>query len=107
MEQLIGKTAIITGANSGIGLEAAKVFADRGAQIVMAVRDTQKGEAARDLILTTNKEAAISVMKLDLADLASVHEFADRFKEQHDSLNLLINNAGVMTPPYSKTKDGF
>ena len=107
MEQLTGKIAIITGANSGIGLEAAKVFADRGAQIVMAVRDTAKGEAARDLILNTNKEASINVMKLDLSDLSSVQAFADSFKSQYDSLDLLINNAGVMTPPYSKTKDGF
>ena len=107
MEQLTGKTAIITGANSGIGLEAAKVFANHGAQIIMAVRDTEKGEAARHLILNDNKEASISVMKLDLADLASVRAFADSFKRQHNSLDLLINNAGVMTPPYAKTKDGF
>lgn len=107
MKQLTGKTAIITGANSGIGLEAAKVFADRGAQVVMAVRDTAKGEAARDLILNTNKEALVTVMKLDLADLASVRVFVESFKTHHDSLDLLINNAGVMTPPYSKTKDGF
>lgn len=107
MEQLTGKTAIITGANSGIGLEAAKVLAERGATIVMAVRDTEKGEAARQLILNDNKEASLSVMKLDLADLSSVRTFADSFKRQHNSLDLLINNAGVMTPPYSKTKDGF
>ncbi len=107
MKQLIGKTAIITGANSGIGLEAAKVFADRGAQIIMAVRNLEKGEAARDSILDMNKEALITLMKLDLADLASVRAFAESFKNQYDSLDLLINNAGVMTPPYSKTKDGF
>ncbi|TWT05318.1 SDR family NAD(P)-dependent oxidoreductase [Planococcus sp. CPCC 101016] len=107
MEQLTGKTAIITGANSGIGLEAAKVFADRGAKIIMAVRDTAKGEAARDLILSTKQEAFITVMKLDLADLANVRKFAESFKDKYDSLDLLINNAGVMTPPYSKTKDGF
>ena len=107
MKQLTGKTAIITGANSGIGLEAAKVFAGRGARVIMAVRDTEKGEAARNFILNDNKEASISIMKLDLADLASVRTFADSFKSQYDSLHLLINNAGVMTPPYSKTKDGF
>ncbi|EIM06964.1 short chain dehydrogenase [Planococcus antarcticus DSM 14505] len=107
MKQLIGKTAIITGANSGIGFEAAKVFADRGAQIIMAIRDTAKGEAARDLIIATNKDALVTVMKLDLADLASVRAFAENVKNQHSSLDLLINNAGVMTPPYSKTEDGF
>lgn len=107
MKQLTGKTAIITGANSGIGLEAAKVFADRGAQVIMAVRNIEKGETARKLIIDTNKKALVTVMKLDLADLASVRVFAESFKSQHNSLDLLINNAGVMTPPYSKTKDGF
>ncbi|MDQ0428675.1 NAD(P)-dependent dehydrogenase (short-subunit alcohol dehydrogenase family) [Planomicrobium stackebrandtii] len=107
MKQLTGKTAIITGANSGIGLEAAKAFAERGAHVIMAVRNTRKGDAARDLIIDTNKDALVTVMKLDLADLASVRVFAESFKSQHKSLDLLINNAGVMTPPYSKTKDGF
>lgn len=107
MKQLTGKTAIVTGANSGIGLEASKVFASLGAQIIMAVRDLEKGKAARELILDVDKDALVTVMKLDLADLASVHAFAESFKSKHDSLDLLVNNAGVMTPPYSKTKDGF
>ncbi|ANU26159.1 oxidoreductase [Planococcus versutus] len=107
MKQLTGKTAIITGANSGIGLEAATVFADRGAQIIMAVRNLEKGKAARNSILDANSAALVTVIKLDLADLASVRSFAESFTNQYDSLDLLINNAGVMTPPYSKTKDGF
>ncbi|ALS79480.1 MULTISPECIES: oxidoreductase [Planococcus] len=107
MKQLTGKTAIVTGANSGIGLEASKVFSGLGAQIIMAVRDLEKGKAARELILDVDKDALVTVMKLDLADLASVHAFVESFKNKHDSLDLLINNAGVMTPPYSKTKDGF
>lgn len=107
LKQLTGKTAIITGANSGIGLETAKVFAGRGAHIVMAVRNIEKGQHARDLILQNDYEARVSVMKLDLADLASVRSFAENFQQHYDSLDLLINNAGILTPPYSKTKDGF
>ncbi|MGI2329017.1 oxidoreductase [Planococcus sp. YIM B11945] len=109
MEQknLSGKTAIVTGGNSGIGLEAAKVFAERGARVVLAVRNTEKGQAAREDILAENNTAQIEIMKLDLAELASVRAFAEQFMSRFDSLDLLINNAGVMTPPYSKTKDGF
>jgi len=104
---LSGKTCIITGANSGIGLEAAKVLAKKGAQVVMAVRNVEKGYAARETILKMHKNAELEVMKLDLADLASVRAFAKDFSSRYDSLDLLLNNAGVMTPPYSKTKDGF
>jgi len=106
-DSLIGKTAVITGANSGIGLEAAKVLAQKGARVVMAVRNEEKGDAARDALLKNHNHADIQVMKLDLADLASVRAFADEFSSQYASLDLLLNNAGVMTPPYSKTKDGF
>lgn len=106
-ETLTGKTAIITGANSGIGLEAAKDFAKNGAYVVMAVRNIEKGEQARQTILQQYPQAEIEVMGLDLADLSSVREFANRFTSKHNSLHFLINNAGVMVPPYSKTKDGF
>jgi NAD(P)-dependent dehydrogenase (short-subunit alcohol dehydrogenase family) len=107
IESLTGKIAIITGANSGIGLEAAKVLAQKGAQVVMAVRNEEKGLAARASILKEHKNAELQVMKLDLADLASVRAFANDFSSRYASLDLLLNNAGVMTPPYSKTKDGF
>ncbi len=107
MKQLTGKNAIITGANSGIGLEAAKVFAGRGAHIIMAVRNVDKGQAAREMILAENNDALVTVMKMDLADLESVRAFTDTYTQKYDSLSLLINNAGVMTPPYSQTKDGF
>jgi NAD(P)-dependent dehydrogenase (short-subunit alcohol dehydrogenase family) len=105
--RLTGKTAIVTGGNSGIGLEAAKVFAQQGAKVILAVRNMEKGQAARNDILNGQPKAHVEVMKLDLADLATVRSFADHFKGQYDSLDLLINNAGVMTPPLSKTKDGF
>lgn len=106
-QDLIGKTSIVTGANSGIGLEAAIILANRGAQVILAVRNQQKGEAAVASIKAENNKAKVEVMKLDLSDLSSVHSFAEKFIERFNSLDLLINNAGVMVPPYEKTKDGF
>lgn len=107
LDTITGKTSIVTGANSGIGLEAAKVLAQSGARVIMAVRNEEKGNAARNAILKDHKNAAVEVMKLDLADLASVRAFANDFSSKYASLDLLLNNAGVMTPPYAKTKDGF
>lgn len=106
-QDLVEKTIIITGANSGIGLEAAKIFSSRGAQVILAVRNQQKGEAAVASILSDNNNAKVEVMSLDLADLKSVRNFVLAFTGRFDSLDLLINNAGVMIPPYEKTKDGF
>lgn len=108
MEQnLSGKTAIITGANSGIGLEAAKVLAGKGFQIILAVRNELKGAAARKEILAFHPGGIISIRLLDVADLASVRSFAEGILHDFNSLDLLINNAGVMIPPFTKTKDGF
>lgn len=104
---LAGKTAVITGANSGIGLEAAKILAGKGALVVMAVRNIEKGNQARDAILQIHSQAKVEVMKIDLADLESIRAFAESFAMKFESLDLLINNAGVMVPPHSKTKDGF
>ncbi|MGM0898275.1 MAG: oxidoreductase [Bacillota bacterium] len=101
------KTAIITGANSGLGLETAKVFTRLGARVILAVRDIEKGKAAEQEIAEESPQAIVEVMKLDLSDLDSVRDFAETFISRFDSLDLLINNAGVMTPPYAKTKDGF
>jgi NAD(P)-dependent dehydrogenase (short-subunit alcohol dehydrogenase family) len=104
---LTGKTAIITGANSGLGLETAKSFARLDAQVILAVRDLEKGQAAKQEITEETPWATVEVMKLDLSDLDSVRAFAETVISRFDSLDLLINNAGVMTPPYAKTKDGF
>ena len=104
---MTGKTAIITGANSGLGLETAKTFARLGARIILAVRNLDKGQTAKQEILDESPEATIDVMQLDLSDLESVRAFAETFTSRFDSLDLLVNNAGVMTPPYAKTKDGF
>ncbi|WP_434401630.1 oxidoreductase [Planococcus sp. 11815] len=104
---LTKKRVVITGANSGLGLETAKHFARLGERVILAVRDLEKGQAAEQEIREESPEATIEVMQLDLSDLESVRTFAETFISRFDSLDLLINNAGVMTPPYAKTKDGF
>lgn len=102
-----GKTVIITGANSGIGFETVKKLSRNGANVILAVRNVQKGEEAVASILKENANASVEVMKLDLANLANIREFVESFISRYKSLDILINNAGVMVPPYSKTKDGF
>lgn len=102
-----GKVVIVTGASSGIGLEAAKALAGKNAEIIIAVRNMEKGKTAADNIKNTHKNAKVKLMNLDLAELNSVRSFAAAFKEKYNRLDLLLNNAGVMMPPYSKTKDGF
>jgi len=99
LPSLDGRTAIVTGSNSGIGLAAARELARSGARVVMAVRNTEKGEAA-----ASGLEGTVEVRELDLADLSSVREFASGFDGDVD---LLINNAGVMAVPESRTADGF
>jgi len=102
-----GRTAVVTGANSGLGLVVARELARAGADVVVACRDTGKGEAAADSIRGDVPGASVSVEELDLASLASVRAFAERFATEHDGLDLLINNAGVMAPPQRQTADGF
>ncbi|WP_147534380.1 oxidoreductase [Bacillus marasmi] len=101
------KIVVITGANSGLGLETAKYFVSTGNVVVMAVRDIKKGEAAKNELLQLFPQAKVDVIYLDLAKLTTVHHFADAFSKKYDSLDLLINNAGVMIPPFSKTEEGF
>jgi len=107
MADQTGRVAIVTGSNSGIGLEAARELTRKGATVILACRDAAKGEQAAETIRADDPAGTVAVMKLDLADLASVHTFAAAFAEQHDRLDLLINNAGVMMPPASTTADGF
>ncbi|RMG33977.1 MAG: SDR family NAD(P)-dependent oxidoreductase [Methanobacteriota archaeon] len=102
-----GRVAIVTGASSGIGYETARILANKGAHVILAVRNPEKGERALERIKLQNANARVRVMVLDLANLASVREFAEEFKRRFERLDLLINNAGVMIPPYSKTADGF
>ncbi|NUR99482.1 MAG: SDR family oxidoreductase [Kribbellaceae bacterium] len=103
-----GKLVVVTGANSGTGKEAAKRLAAAGARVVMAVRTPSKGEAARAEILAEHPDAQLEVRRIDLADLASVQEFAEQLSADESHLDVLVNNAGVMTPPTRlTTKDGF
>jgi NAD(P)-dependent dehydrogenase (short-subunit alcohol dehydrogenase family) len=102
-----GKVVVVTGSSSGLGYETAKVLADKNATVIVAVRNEVKGNVAVEKIKLQNPNANIQVMLLDLANLESVHNFAENFKKKFEKLDLLINNAGVMIPPYTKTKDGF
>ena len=104
---LKGKEVIVTGGSSGIGLEAAKVLAVKGAAVTLAVRNVAKAKRTIEKFRSENPDAAMTVMHLDLADLISIKDFADQYRSIHDHLHILINNAGVMIPPYRKTKDGF
>jgi NAD(P)-dependent dehydrogenase (short-subunit alcohol dehydrogenase family) len=102
-----GRTAVVTGANSGLGLVTARELARAGARVVLACRNLAKGEAARRQIEAAAPGAPLELEELDLSSLDSVRAFAGRYRERHDSLDLLINNAGVMAPPRGRTADGF
>jgi NAD(P)-dependent dehydrogenase (short-subunit alcohol dehydrogenase family) len=102
-----GRVALVTGANSGIGLETARVLAARGAQVVLACRDAERARRARDRLEWELGDCSLEVLALDLADLASVRHAAATFLTGHARLDLLINNAGVMGVPYRQTADGF
>jgi len=102
-----GRVAIVTGSNTGLGYDTARVLAARGASVVMAVRDTAKGEAAADRIRKLSPGAVVAVHKLDLGSLASVRTAGAELAAAYPRIDLLINNAGVMYPPKQTTADGF
>ena len=102
-----GHVAVVTGANSGIGFETARALAEKGATVVLACRNLTKGQEAIKKINAAHSGARVELMALDLSSLQSIRDFTHLFKEKYDSLDLLINNAGVMVPPYSKTQEGF
>ena len=104
---LAGKVIIITGANSGIGYEAAKEFARKGAQIILASRNLDKAQSALSQIQSEIPETKAEILKLDLANLKSIQQFTDTFKKKYNHLDVLLNNAGIMMVPYGKTQDGF
>lgn len=101
-----GKTALVTGANTGIGFHTAKVLAGRGARVLLGCRNVSKAQAALDAILAEHPNADVEIVELDLGDLSSVRKAVARI-EQEPRLDLLINNAGIMIPPYQTTVDGF
>jgi NAD(P)-dependent dehydrogenase (short-subunit alcohol dehydrogenase family) len=102
-----GRTAVVTGANGGLGLETARQLAAKGAHVVMAVRNQDKAEAALKEIRTSAPDASLELVALDLASQASVHATAEQIISAHKSIDLLINNAGVMGIAEAKTFDGF
>jgi len=104
---LTGKTIIVTGANTGLGFESVKAFARNGANVVMACLSLEKGETARKQLVRINPSSIIQVIRLDLADLNSIRDFAVTFKQSHAHLDVLLNNAAVIMTPYSLTKEGF
>jgi len=104
---LSGKTVVITGANSGLGLVAADALAAKGAQVVLACRDQAKGRAAEAEIRGRHAGAKTALMSLDLSSLADIRRFADAVQAAHPRIDVLMNNAGVMALPYRKTADGF
>jgi NAD(P)-dependent dehydrogenase (short-subunit alcohol dehydrogenase family) len=101
------RTAIVTGANSGLGLIVARELAGAGARVIVASRDADRGARAIETIKLAYPEANVEVGQLDLASLASVRTFAQRFLAGHDRLDLLVNNAGIMAAPHARTADGF
>lgn len=104
---LSGKHVLVTGASAGLGVETTRALAAHGARVTMAVRDLDKGTAAMEEIRSVVPDAQLDLRPLDLASLASVRTFADAFLEDHDTLDVLIANAGVMACPYGTTADGF
>ncbi len=104
---LTGKIAVVTGANGGLGLASAKALAAKGAHVVMAARDQDKAVRARDEILAEHPSASLEIVELDLGSLASVEAAADRIAANHDRIDILMCNAGVMATPQGTTEDGF
>ncbi len=102
-----GRTAVVTGSNQGLGFEIARALAARGAHVVLACRTPAKAEDAAARIRAAACGAQVSVRRLDLADLGSVWAFAEGLSSEHDRLDLLVNNAGLMAVDESRTVDGF
>lgn len=104
---LTGKVIIVTGGNVGLGFEAVKMFSAKNAEVILASRNMRRGAKAKRNILREFPQGNINVMKLDLGDLQSIHDFAESFSKNYQKLDILLNNAGIMWCPYDETKDGF
>ena len=107
LPDLDGKTAVVTGANSGLGFEATKKLAQNNAEVIMACRGREKGLEAKEEIKERVENADLEVMQVDLASLDSAKEFTDKVKEKYEKLDLLFNNAGIMAIPRRETEEGF
>ncbi|MGH2633278.1 MAG: oxidoreductase [Tepidiformaceae bacterium] len=104
---MTGNVVLITGASSGIGFGAASVLAGKGATVIVAARNAEKAGDARDQLVGQHPGATVELLALDLASLKDIRRAAAEFQSRHERLDLLINNAGVMVPPYGQTEDGF
>ena len=102
LEKLRNKVVIVTGSNCGIGFEAAKIFANHGAKVVLACRDDERGKNAEEMIGNGAK-----YINLDLRSFKNIDKFSDIIKSQYGSIDILLNNAGVMFPPFTKTEEGL
>ena len=102
-----GRVAVVTGSNSGIGFETVRALAAKGATVIMACRNLDKANPKAEEIRAAHPGSNVEVMQLDLSNLDSVRQFAEAFRAKHSRLDLLINNAGIMVPPYGKTAQGF
>jgi len=102
-----GRTAIVTGANTGLGYETALVLARKEMKVIMACKSLERAEKAKRRILSEVPEADLEIMIVDLSSLSSIRKFAKSFLLRYNQLDLLVNNAGIMIPPYSRTEDGF
>ena len=104
---LSGRVVMVTGANSGIGYEAARAFAQHGAHVVLACRNRAKADAAVVAIEAVSLKPSVEVLEVDLGDLDSVAGAAKQFLADHDRLDVLVNNAGLMALPHQRTAQGF
>src|SRR5262245_9692579 len=104
---LRGKLVLVTGGSSGLGQESARALASKGARVVITARDVPKGRAVAEGIAASTGSSAVEVEELELASLASIRAFAERFLARHDRLDVLVNNAVVMACPLARTGDGF
>src|SRR5271165_3968946 len=102
-----GRIVIITGANSGLGFEAARALSSRGAKVILACRNQRKGEAACSTIRAGHPGGDVIFAPLDISELESVRRFARHILDNYSKIDLLINNAGIMATPYAKSKDNF
>jgi NAD(P)-dependent dehydrogenase (short-subunit alcohol dehydrogenase family) len=104
---LTGKTYLVTGANSGLGLQSTRMLAARGAHVVMACRSVGRAESAKQGVVRDNPKASLELLSLDLSDLRHIEAAAETFSKKHDRLDGLLNNAGLMALPLTRTIDGF